>query len=292
MTRSPTQLETVFVTVPRDAVDAYEPAFAANCRTVGIFEARDDGSIWRIEGVRDVGDDSALRMALLLSEMLSGVAAPLGREATQADGWLARVNASFPQQLIGTRFVIRGTHLDTNPAHGRAVLRIDAGLAFGSGEHGSTRGCLRAFETIAWRKPRRILDLGCGSGILAMGAASLLHRPVLAVDIDPWSVRVTAENARQNYLHNLIKPRLGTGLANRAVRAARPFDLIFANILARPLCRMARDMAVACATDGRIILAGLLTNQVRMVLAAYRRQGIMLDFQLREGQWATLVLRK
>jgi len=286
------KLETVFVVVPRAAIDPYEAALAPHCRTVGVFEAVDDGSFWRIEGVREIGDDSELRVSLMLAEMMSGVSVELGREETDSEGWLARVLAAFPEQAIGKRFVIRGTHLGRARVPGRALLSIDAGLAFGSGEHGSTRGCLRAFERIAYLKQRRILDLGCGSGILAMGAASLLHRPVLAVDIDPWSVRVTRENAKQNNLQNLIKSRLGTGLANRDVRGARPFDLIFANILARPLCKMARDMAIACAPGGRIILAGLLNTQANMVLTAYRRQGLVKAFALREGSWTTLVLHK
>jgi ribosomal protein L11 methyltransferase len=293
MNRRTQNLETVFVTVPRAAIDIFEAALTAHCRTIGIFEADDEGVNWRIEGVREIGDDQELLGALMLAEMLSGVTAPLSRQATDAEGWLARVHAAFPEQHIGENFVIRGTHLPPSPAWGRKILRIDAGLAFGSGEHGSSRGCLRAFEIIAKRtKKRRILDVGCGSGILAMGAATILHRPVLAVDIDPWSVKVTRENARQNGLHTLIHPVLGTGLANRDVRRNRPYDLIFANILARPLCRMARDIGIATAPGGHVILAGLLANQSRLVQAAYRRQNFRLILQLTEGPWATLLLQK
>jgi len=172
------------------------------------------------------------------------------------------------------------------------VITLDAGIAFGSGEHGSTRGCLRAFERVAYRRPRRILDLGTGSGVLAMGAAKVLHRRVLATDIDPWSVRVTRENAARNGLSGLIRAIRADGWLAPAVRAPGPYDLIFANILARPLCQMARRMALNLAPGGTLILAGLLATQINWVLAAYRRQGLRLDFSLREGAWATLVLRK
>ena len=169
---------------------------------------------------------------------------------------------------------------------------LDAGVAFGSGEHGSTRGCLRALEGLAHRRPRRILDLGTGSGILAMAAARLLHRPVLAVDIEPWSVRVAGQNAELNRLGRLVRARLGNGWAARPVRRAAPYDLVFANILARPLCAMARDLARNLAPGGRAVLAGLLDAQVPLVLAAHRRQGLLLERRLAEGRWVTLVVRQ
>lgn len=294
MSRRTQLLETVHVTVPRAAIDPFETAFSAHCHTVGVFEADDAGINWRIEGVRDLAaDDRELRAALLIAELISGVSVTVLRENIDHDGWLARVHAAFPEQAIGARFVIRGSHLPPLSRYGKHELRIDAGLAFGSGEHGSTRGCLRAFEIIAKRGVGPgILDVGCGSGVLAMAAARVLHRPVLAVDIDPWSVRVTRENAAINRLSALIRPRLGTGLANRYVKQSRPYSLIFANILARPLCRMARDIGQATAPGGHVILAGLLVTQARMVLAAYRRQGFVLAKQLTEGPWATLLLRK
>src|SRR5205823_2855280 len=145
--------------------------------------------------------------------------------------------------LIGRTFAVRGTHLHEHRAPGRITLTLDAGLAFGSGEHGSTRGCLRALEHVAHLHPRRILDLGTGSGILAIAAARLLRRKVLATDIDPWSVRVAAENASLNGVSDLVRVRLADGWGDPVLRRARPFDLVFANILARPLCRWAKDLA-------------------------------------------------
>ncbi len=286
-------LETVHVTVPDAAVEAYENALAAVCTTVGIFEADDSQTVWRVEGVKDQGSgEAALSAALALAEAATGIAARLGRAPTEAEGWLARTYESFPEQQVGRRFAIRGTHLARARPGPRITLTLDAGIAFGSGEHGSTRGCLRALERVAHRRPRRILDLGTGSGILAMAAARLLRRPVLAVDIEPWSVRVAAQNAQVNGLRRQLSCRHGNGWRTPAIRRGGRFDLVFANILARPLCRMARELAPRLAPGGTAILAGLLDSQVPMVLAAHRRQGLRLERVLLEGDWATLVLRR
>ncbi len=169
-------LETVSVTVPEAALEIYEAALSSACVTVGFFRDHATGD-WRIEGVKPIGgNEPELVAALGLAANVSGVTVPLRRTPTPAEGWLARTYASFPEQRIGRRFAIRGTHLHEPPSAGRITLTLDAGLAFGSGEHGSTRGCLRALERVAHRRPQRILDLGTGSGILAMAAARLLHR--------------------------------------------------------------------------------------------------------------------
>jgi ribosomal protein L11 methyltransferase len=287
----PPALETVSVEVPEAALEAYEAALGSVCASVGFF-LEEKTRIWRVEGVKQTGyGDAELTAALALAEIMSGVAAPLHRAATEAGGWLARTRAAFPEQRVGRCFVVRGTHLAGDPAAGRITLTLDAGVAFGSGEHGSTRGCLRALERIAPRRPRRILDLGTGSGILALAAARLLHRPVLATDIEPWSVRVAAENAAANGVARLVRCHLADGWRDPLVIRAAPFDLVFANILARPLAAMAKHLAARLAPGGRAVLAGLLAEQARFVLAAHRRHGMALAFALREGDWMTLVLR-
>ncbi len=292
MRRHAVPLETLSVEVPDAAVEAYEAALGTVCATVGFFFADEAAGIWRVEGVHDAGADEArLQDALALAALVSGVPAALHREATEAEGWLARTREAFPEQRVGRRFAVRGTHEAGPAAPGRLTLTLDAGLAFGSGEHGSTRGCLRALEVVARRRPRRILDLGTGSGILAMAAAKLLRRPVLATDIEPWSVRVAGQNAAANGVGRLVRPVLGNGWQARAVQAGVPYDLVLANILARPLCRMARDLADGLAPGGTAVLAGLLASQARMVLAAHRRQGLRLEAVWREGNWATLVVR-
>ena len=290
MARHTIPLETVSVTVPEEALEAFEAALLTACDTVGFFLDEDTG-LWRVEGVKQVGAREAeLSASVALANAVSQCAARVERAATENDGWLARTYAAFPEQRIGQRFVVRGTHLGPSSADGRITLTVDAGMAFGSGEHGSTRGCLLALEAVARRRPRRILDLGTGSGILAMAAAALLRRSVLATDIDPWSVRVARANAAGNGVSRLVRVKLANGWQDPAVRG--PYDLVFANILARPLCRMAADLAANLAPGGTAILAGLLGNQVRWVLAAHRRRGLRLERLIPQGTWTTVVLRK
>ena len=290
--RHASALETVSVTVPEDALEAYEAALSQACGTIGFFHD-EDRRRWTVEGVKDQGaNEPELARALALAAMVTGVAAELQRRPTPADGWLLRTHEAFPEQLVGRRFAIRGTHLSGPRTSGRLTVVLDAATAFGSGEHGSTRGCLRALERVAARRPRRILDLGTGSGILAMAAAKLLHRPVVGTDIEPWSVRVARENAARNGLSGRVRFMRADGWNSPTVGDGGPYDLVFANILARPLCLMAGDLARHLAPRGVAILAGLLSSQARWVLAAHRRHGLALDAMIHEDRWATLVLRK
>ena len=292
MANHPIALETVTVSVAEDALEAYEAALANACETVGFFRDHDTG-IWRVEGVKRVGvNEAELASSLAVAAMLTGASPVLQRSATAADGWLARTYAAFPEQLIGRRFAVRGTHLSGPRRPDRITLTLDAGLAFGTGEHGSTRGCLVALEAVARRRPQRTLDLGTGSGILAMAAARLLHRAVLATDIEPWAVRVAGQNAALNRVAHLVTARLADGWRDPMVRRHGPYDLVLANILARPLCLMARDLARYLAPGGTAILAGLLANQARWVLAAHRAQGLRLERMLPQGPWTTIVVRK
>ena len=278
--------------LPEAAIPAFEAALQTVCATVAYFR-EEPAETWRLEGVREAGArDDELEGALALAALVSGIDMPaLQAGPIEAEGWLARTIESFPEAPIGRRFLIRPTHLPNPREHGRIVLRLDAGLAFGSGEHASTQGCLMAFEDMAHRRPRRILDLGTGSAILALAAALWLKRPVLATDIDPWSVRVARGNAALNGVQRLLHPRLADGWKSRAMQG-RHYDLIFANILARPLCAMAHELAAHLAPGGTAILAGLLGTQARMVLAAHRRQGLRLERRIDIGAWTTLVLRR
>lgn len=297
MTRSPprrhaTILETISVTIPEHALEAYEAALAEACGTIGFF-LDDDTGLWTVEGVRDQGaNEPALQAALALASLVTGVTVAPTRTVTAAEGWLERTREAFPEQLVGRRFAVRGTHIKAPLTPGRLTLLLDASVAFGSGEHGSTRGCLRAFERVAHRRPRRILDLGTGSGILALAAARLLHRRVLGSDIDPWSVRTARANARLNRLSGSVRFVRADGWSAPAITRPAPYDLVFANILARPLCGMARHLASHLAPGGTAILAGLLTSQARWVLAAHRRHGLALEATVSEGQWCTLILRR
>lgn len=288
-------LETIWIDgLPEEAVPPFEAAFLTACRSVALF--RDEPSdTWRVEGVRPQGaSDDDFTGALALAAMVTGVDAALQSAPVEAEGWLARTVQAFGEQEIGGDFLIRPTHVPPRRIYGRTVLVLDAGIAFGSGEHASTRGCLIAFARVAKdrRRMARVLDLGTGSGILAMAAAKRCKRRVLATDIEPWSVRVAEQNAQMNGVGKLVRARLADGWAERHVRAGRPYDLVFANILARPLCAMAKHMAAGLAPGGTAILAGLLGTQARMVLAAHRRHGLTLERALPVGPWTTLVLRK
>jgi ribosomal protein L11 methyltransferase len=296
MKRRAEPLETLSIDgLPESAVPVFEAALQTVCATVAYI--RDEATdTWHVEGVREAGaGDDALDGALALAAAAAGIDPPAFAAApVEAEGWLARTAEGFPEQPIGARFLVRPTHLPDPRTRGRIVLRLDAGLAFGSGEHASTRGCLIAFERLAKRRRplRRVLDLGTGSGILAIAAAKRLRRGVLATDIEPWSVRVAADNARLNGVATLVRAALADGWRHRAVRAGAPYDLVFANILARPLCAMARDLAAHLAPGGAAILAGLLGTQACGVLAAHRRQGLHLAARLDVGPWTTLVVRR
>jgi ribosomal protein L11 methyltransferase len=293
MIRRPRQLECVSLSVPDAALEVYEAALGGVCETVGFFRDHAAG-VWRLEAIRAVGARQyELTAALALAALVTGIEAEATYAPAQADGWLERTRAAFPEQLVGRLFAVRGTHLSGAAPAGRVPLILDAGVAFGSGEHNSTRGCLMALEQLIRRyRPRRILDLGTGSGILAMAAAKTLLRPVLATDIEPWSVRVSGQNARLNQVHRLVRPILADGWRSAAVRRGGPYDLVFGNILARPLRAMARDLAANLAPGGTAILAGLLRVQARDVLAAHRRQGLVLERVIDLDPWTTLVLRK
>ncbi len=253
---------------------------------MGFFFADEARGIWRVEGVREAGGDAGRsRRRSRSPPRLAGPGRSCGASRSRLkDGSPAPKPRSLSSASAAAS-PCSGTHLMAAAPPGRIALRLDAGLAFGSGEHSSTRGCLRALETLArgWR-PRRVLDLGTGSGILAIAAAKLLGATVLGTDIDPWAVRVAAQNARQNRVGTRVRTALAPGWRGRAVRAGAPYDLVFANILARPLCAMARDLAFHLAPGGRAILSGLLAGQARMVLAAHRRQGLVLERMVQGGR--------
>lgn len=292
MKKHPAQLETLVLDqLPDEAVPAYEAALLAVSATVALF--RDEPKdTWRIEAVREVlADQDALTAALALAAGLSGHEVVLERAPVEADGWLARTVEAFPEQEIGQRFLIRPTHVPQGPVYGRIPLTLDAGLAFGSGEHSSTQGCLMALEDLA-QAPHNVLDVGSGSGILAMAACKMYGAKALATDIEPWSVRVAEENVVMNGLRGRMEVILADGYRHRAIKTRAPFDLIFANILARPLCAMAGDLGRHLRPGGRAILAGLLGTQVRMVLVAHQRAGLVLERRIDLAPWCTLVLHK
>jgi ribosomal protein L11 methyltransferase len=191
------------------------------------------------------------------------------------------------------RFVVHGQHDRAKVAPNRLGVEIEAALAFGSGHHGTTRGCLLLLgHLLKAHRPRRVLDLGTGTGVLAIAAAKALHDRVLASDIDARSVKVAAENAQANGVGPLVEVTHGSGFAAPLLRQRQPFDLVLANILANPLRQMATPMSKHLAPRGRVILSGLLTPQAPSVIAAYRARGVILERQIRIEGWSSLLLHK
>ena len=283
----------VAMTAPVDAAEPFERLLAGHCATVSVFGGDEDRER-RVEGLDPAEPDVAslaVEMAILARSL--GIDEPeLTVEKIPPTDWLAATYRAFPPLRIG-RFHIHGSHDTTPVPTGSIGLRIDAATAFGTGEHETTSGCLIALERLARRgRVRRVLDMGCGSGILAFAAALLWRSPVLAVDVDPEAVRVARINARANRVGRWVTTLAADGYADRRVAAGGPYDLIIANILARPLIAMAKDLAANLAPGGVAVLSGLLAGQQASVLAAHRMQGLALAGRLPNGDWPTLVLCK
>ena len=206
--------------------------------------------------------------------------------------WIRRSQEGLPPVRAG-RFFVYGAHDAGEVPPGIIPIRIEAGLAFGTGHHETTALCLQALSQLANRRRfLRVLDLGCGTGVLAIAAAKLWRKPVLATDIDPIAVEVARENARANEAAPLIRAAVADGLAHPAIRSHAPFDLIVANILAAPLTKLAPDLSAALAPRGIAVLSGLLRNQENLVLSFYRAQHLVLRRALRDGPWSALVLER
>jgi ribosomal protein L11 methyltransferase len=280
---------TVTVFAPAAAAGLFQLAIEPFCVAVAS-EAQ--GARWRVTGYTEqVPDAAALEAALAVAAAGAGIAPPPALVAPlPARDWLAENRRSFPPVRIG-RFYIHRSHHDRPPRDGRIAIRLDASLAFGSGTHASTQGCLVALDGLARRiGPRRILDLGAGSGILALAAAKIWPARILATDIDPAGARMTSLNAAANGVGPRIACATGPGL--RAVPRGARFDLILANILVRTLAALAPALARRVRPGGRIVLSGLLLADEAEALAAYKAQGLVLERRIPLGDWITLVLRR
>ena len=191
------------------------------------------------------------------------------------------------------RFIVHGQHDRAKVPPNKLGIEIEAALAFGTGHHGTTRGCLVLLgHVLKAHRPRRVLDLGTGTGVLAIAAAKALHDQVLASDIDALSVKVAAENARLNGVGPWVEVTWGSGFSAPRLRQRKPFDLVLANILANPLRQMATAMSGHLAGGARVILSGLLSPQAPSVIAAYRARGLVLEREIRIDGWSSLLLRK
>ncbi len=275
---------------PRAAAQAAAEALDADPMleglTYSILEEDEDRDIWRIDAFPTLADEADRLRASLAAHADLGVATEVLADAD----WLAMALSGLPPVRAG-RFFVYGAHDRGRAPDNTVNLRIEAGAAFGTGHHGTTVGCLQAFDGLLKRgRFPRVLDVGCGTGVLAIAAARTGSLHVLGTDIDPISVRIARENATLN--HARCRFVHAAGLNDARVRSAGPYDLVFANILARPLVALAPDIAGALRPGGRAILSGLLRTQERQVRAAYLAHGFGLDHRIHRDAWATLVLRR
>jgi ribosomal protein L11 methyltransferase len=257
------------------AIAAFESPGGRWDITVHFAEPPDQASIRELVGIA-AGDEVAQTIAF---------------DTVEAKDWVKATLEELVPVRAG-RFIVHGRHDRSKVPANKLGIEIEAALAFGTGHHGTTRGCLMLLDHVlkAWR-PRRVLDLGTGTGVLAIAAAKALRIKVLASDIDPLSVRVAAENARLNGSGDLVETIRATGFAAPEFAQRGPFDLVLANILANPLRQMATPMAQHLAPSALVVLSGLLPPQAQGVIATYRGRGLVLKRHIQIEGWSSLLLQ-
>ncbi|WP_374309364.1 50S ribosomal protein L11 methyltransferase [Dongia sp.] len=248
----------------------------------------DGGKGWHMEVIGQAKPNAAAVKAAL--KPFGKLAATIGPVPDK--DWLAESRKGLAPLKMGP-FFIHGEH-DRGKAPGKTIpLEIDAGMAFGTGRHETTSGCVKALLKLSkTMKVKKALDVGTGTGILAFAAHHLFHVPILAGDNDKDAVRVARENAAINGLKKQIRIVTSDGYRAKAIRDGGPYDLVTANILANPLISLAPDLARNLARNGRAILSGLLKTQEKDVLAAHQAVGLELDFRIRQNDWSVLVLKR
>lgn len=259
---------------------------------VGVFEIEDDSGLWEVGSYfMDAPNEAVLDMLAMAFDAKPFVVS----ELPEVD-WVAHVRRELAPVEAG-RFFVYGSHdadkVPTDPA--RVPLQIEATVAFGTGHHGTTLGCLRAFDRLYDEgfRPAKVADIGCGTAVLAMAAAAMLpDARIIASDIDEVAVDVAEANVAINNLEGRIECLEAAGFAHPNLHRASPYDLIFANILKGPLIELAPDMGQHCAPGGLVILSGLLVVQAEAVTAAYVAAGFTPVSREDLGEWSALVLKR
>jgi ribosomal protein L11 methyltransferase len=253
---------------------------------VSAFEG--EGS-WVVEvHFREAPDREQL--TALARDACDGKTPELSFDRVAVTDWVASSLAGLTPVRVG-RFVVHGAHDRGKFSPNTIGIEIEAALAFGTGHHGTTKGCLAAIErTARLRKPRRVLDLGTGTGVLAIAAARTLHRPVVAGEIDPWAVIAARINARANRAGGYVRVVRANGIAHPAIGAGAPYDLVLANILLKPLQGLARPVRGLLARGSTVVLSGLIPSQAEAALSAWRGQGLVLQRRDTIENWVTLTL--
>ena len=274
----------------RRVVDVLTEVFFEGEAAVAAFE-RPDGR-WDVTIHFADAPDQALLRELVANAASEEIAKTIAFDTVEAKDW---VKASL-EDLVPVpagRFVVHGAHDRARVPPNKHGIEIEAALAFGTGHHGTTRGCLLLLDhVLKARPPSRVLDLGTGTGVLAIAAAKALHRPILASDIDAPSVAVARENARLNGVGEFVQVIRATGFAAPEFATNAPFDLVLANILANPLRQLAGPMSKHLAPGAFVILSGLLNHQAPAVIAAYRARGLVPVRHLKIEGWSSLLLRR
>jgi len=262
-----------------------EEGFLLDPLAITINETDEARALWELVLYFESAEDAGAARGL--PELAHGLIAPLPEQ-----DWVRQSLEGLAPVAAG-RFFLHGGHDRHRRRPGGIALEIDAGTAFGTGHHGTTEGCLIALDRILKRRtPSRILDVGCGTGVLAIAAARATGRPALASDIDPEAVRVTLANAALNGVRPLVASFTAAGLGHPRIAAGSPYDLIFANILARPLVALSTGLSRALSPGGELILSGLTLDQMRWIEATYRSRGLVLQARVTRGNWASLVFTK
>jgi ribosomal protein L11 methyltransferase len=270
--------------------DALTEAYDADDLAVVAFA--EPGGAWIVEiYFAQAPDQQALR-ALIAGLADDEAGRQLEFASVVARDWVAASLAGLPP-VEAERFFVHGAHDRGRVPCNRIGIEIEAALAFGTGHHGTTRGCLLALDRLLKRRrPCHTLDVGTGSGVLAIASARALHRRAIAGDIDATSVAAARQNARHNRAATYVTIVRANGVRHPLIRRSAPYDLVFANILVAPLKRLARPIGAIAAPDARVILSGLLAAEVNAAVAAWRAAGFVLERRRILDGWATLVMAR
>ena len=271
-------------------VDAITESYPDPDMAIAAFEA--PGGRWDVTMHFAEPPDRDLILALVTEAAGEAAAKSIVFSTVEAKDWVKASLADLVPVSAG-RYVVHGSHDRERVPPNKIGIEIEAALAFGTGHHGTTRGCLLLLDQVLNRcTPKRVLDLGSGTGVLAIAAAKTLKHPIFASDIDKKSVLVARENARLNGVGNLVEVAHATGFQSPRFAANKPFGLVLANILANPLRKLAPPLVAHLAPGAFVILSGLLPHQASSVVAAYRGAGLKLIKKIQIEGWSSLLMQR